>query len=120
MVLLDMYTEPLLLPVYVFIIVPIDCLINIHVPFKFTYFSSLLPATVNSTTTSPTVTTNMPDTNRTDKQNNGKKLNVTLSLLCNSEVVMHFKIACEITCVKCHIKRLNSDSSSSVKSICAE
>ncbi|XP_077207275.1 adhesion G-protein coupled receptor G6 isoform X2 [Paroedura picta] len=27
-------------------------------------------ATVNSTTTSPTVTTNMPDTNRTDKQNN--------------------------------------------------
>ncbi|XP_077207284.1 adhesion G-protein coupled receptor G6 isoform X5 [Paroedura picta] len=32
---------------------------------------SLCQATVNSTTTSPTVTTNMPDTNRTDKQNNG-------------------------------------------------
>nr|XP_020669684.1 adhesion G-protein coupled receptor G6 [Pogona vitticeps] len=32
---------------------------------------SLCQATVNSTTTSPTVTTNMPDTNRTDKQTNG-------------------------------------------------
>ncbi|XP_072852047.2 adhesion G-protein coupled receptor G6 isoform X1 [Pogona vitticeps] len=31
---------------------------------------SLCQATVNSTTTSPTVTTNMPDTNRTDKQTN--------------------------------------------------
>ncbi|KAF7253871.1 Adhesion G-protein coupled receptor G6, partial [Varanus komodoensis] len=40
-------------------------------PTSCAHLGSLCQATVNSTTTSPTVTTNMPDTNRTDKQNNG-------------------------------------------------
>uniref|UniRef100_A0A670XZX1 Adhesion G-protein coupled receptor G6 n=1 Tax=Pseudonaja textilis TaxID=8673 RepID=A0A670XZX1_PSETE len=56
-------------------------LINIHIPYKFNSFSSLLPATVSSTTPSPTVTTNMPDTNRTDKIMDGKKFNVIFSLI---------------------------------------
>lgn len=64
-------------------VVPIlSYLINIHISFKFTSFSSLLPATVNATTpTPPTVTTNMPDTNRNDKPNNGKKSCVTFFLV---------------------------------------
>lgn len=64
-------------------VVPIlSYLINIHISFKFTSLSSLLPATVNATTpTPPTVTTNMPDTNRNDKPNNGKKSCVTFFLV---------------------------------------
>lgn len=70
-------------------VVPIlSYLINIHISFKFTSFSSLLPATVNATTpTPPTVTTNMPDTNRNDKPNNGKKSCVTFFLvLCLEQI----------------------------------
>lgn len=77
-------------------IVPIlSYLINIHISFKFTSFSSLLPATVNATTpTPPTVTTNMPDTNRNDKPNNGKKSCVTFFLVLCLE-----QIYCILRCV---------------------
>lgn len=77
-------------------IVPIlSYLINIHISSKFTSFSSLLPATVNATTpTPPTVITNMPDTNRNDKPNNGKKSCVTFFLvLCLKQ------ICCILRCV---------------------
>lgn len=77
-------------------IVPIlSYLINIHISFKFTSFSSLLPATVNATTpTPPTVITNMPDTNRKDKPNNGKKSCVTFFL-----VLCLKRICCILRCV---------------------
>lgn len=69
-------------------------LINIHVPYKFNSFSSLLPATVSATTPSPTITTNMPDTNRTDKITDGKTFNVIFSLI--GYIILSFEHICII------------------------
>lgn len=95
-------------------------IINFHVLSKFSSFSSLLPATVNSTTTSPTVTTNMPDTNRTDNENNGKKFNVTFICYITKKC---YNILCLplVFSIRDVIKETGSDSTITVESnLCHE